>query len=345
MSNVIYEAKQEGGILLNANESYRNIDADLLEKCKEALDTIEFQRYPQDDATKLREAYANYAGVDAEQVIAGNGSDELVGMLISLGIKNGKKLYTFDPDFSMYDYYVSMVNGEIIKYQNPPQVTFDVLNFIEYGRRHDIDMILFSNPNNPTGKLISNEEIINILEAFPRCPVVVDEAYIDFADTNMIPYLDKYHNLIILRTMSKAFGMASIRCGFMISCKNTMAKIRPFKVPYNVNSITQAIGVILLQESKRATAFVKEISQARDAFYEEWKQLQLKEFVLYPSQANYLYGTSPRKEAFLNALKKKDVHIRDYANSESFRITIGSAEENKLVMDTIKEVFEKEYNI
>ena len=247
MANILYETKCNDGILMNANESYYNINEAMLQAFKDALNQVEFHRYPIDDSPALRKAYANYIGVEAENVMVGNGSDEMLGLIISLSIKGGKKVLTLDPDFSMYDYYTSMANGELLKYPMGPDTVFDVYDFIEFGRRNNIEMILFSNPNNPTGRSMTQAELIKIIEAFPRNLVVIDEAYADFADFTMLPYIHQYPNLVILRTMSKAFGMAGIRCGFMVACTSTMNTIYPYKVPYNVNVLTQAMAEIALQ--------------------------------------------------------------------------------------------------
>lgn len=342
MEKVQYEAKQNNGILMNANESYKNISKEMLKEIKTALDTIEFHRYPLDDAPDLCTAYANYLGIDASQLMAGNGSDELLGLMVSLCIKEGKKLYTLDPDFTMYDYYTSMANGEMVKFPLGPEDSFDVEEFIEYGRREDIDMIMFSNPNNPTGRVLPEEDILKIIEAFPGRLVVIDEAYADFSTATLLPYLDRYPNLAILRTMSKAFGMAGIRCGFLIAQTALMEKLRPYKVPYNVNVLTQAVGTIALSHSESTQAFLKEVKKNRDEFYESYQQAELSDVILYPSQANFIYGASDKKQAFLDALEKRDIAIRDYANTPNFRITIGTKEQNQMVLDALQEAFGKE---
>lgn len=342
MEKVQYEAKQNSGILMNANESYKNVSTQMLKEIKDALDTVDFNRYPIDDAPTLCHAYADYIGVDQSQVIAGNGSDELLGLLVSLSIKEGKKLYTLSPDFTMYDYYTSMANGDMVKYPLAPQDRFDVEEFIEQGRREDIDMVMFSNPNNPTGRVLSVEELIKIVEAFPRRLVVIDEAYADFSTTTMLPYIDKYPNLAILRTMSKAFGMAGIRCGFLVAGKALIEKIRPYKVPYNVNVLTQIVGTIALSHHEDTLAFLKEVKQNRDDFYQAYQDANLQDVILYPSQANFIYGSATNKQAFLAALEKREIAIRDYVNTNTFRITIGSKEQNQMVLDALTEVFQKE---
>lgn len=341
MEKVQYEAKQNHGILMNANESYENVDATYLQEIQEAMASIAFNRYPDDDCTALREAYGNYINISPEHILAGNGSDEMLGLIISLTIKQGKKLFTLSPDFTMYDYYTSMANGELVKYAYDVEATFDVEDFIEQGRRQKIDMILFSNPNNPTGKEICQSDLLKIVEAFPRCPVVIDEAYADFSEQSMLQYIDTYQNLMVLRTMSKAFGMASIRCGFLITGTCAMSQIRPFKVPYNVNSMTQAIACIALAHTQHTKTFLENVKTARDAFYQEYKACALKDIVLYPSCANYIYGKTTKKQSFLNALALHDISIRDYSDETTFRITIGTKAQNDLVLKCIKDVFMK----
>lgn len=347
MEKVQYEAAQTGGILLNANESPYPITESIRQEILAEIKAMEFNRYPEDDASALRTAYANYLNVKESMIMAGNGSDELIGLLIGLTIEKGKKVYTLDPDFSMYDYYTGMHGGEMIKYNYAMNHRFHVEEFIEYGREQGVDLVLFSNPNNPTGKHLSNKDLIKIVEAFPRCLVVIDEAYGEFAQESMLDHVHEYRNLVILRTMSKAFGAAALRCGFMITHEETMKQLRPYKVPYNVNSVTQAIASVLLQHTEEMKQHIQELKDARDALYQEVCTLDLEEFILYPSQANYLYGSTSKKEAFLQALFKKDITIRNYTNSDTFRISIGTPKENALVLETIKEVFQgtKELNV
>lgn len=342
MKKMQYETKENDGILMNANESYRNVSKGMLDEIKASIDNLAFNRYPIDDSPNLREAYAKYIGVLPENLMVGNGSDEMLGLIISLNIKEGKKLYTLAPDFSMYDYFTAMANGEVVRYALDPEEAFDVEKFIEQGRRQDISMILFSNPNNPTGRALDEFDLLQIIKAFPRCCVVIDEAYADFNEQSMIPYINTCPNLIVLRTMSKAFGMAGIRCGFMISCASTMEQITTFKVPYNVNVLTQAVAKIALNHMDETQAFLKEVKENRDEFYQNYSLLKLKQIQLYPSKANYIYGKSTNKKAFLTALKNRQVAIRDYNDETTFRISIGTKAQNQLVLDAMQEVFVKE---
>lgn len=342
MKTTIYETNQQQGIRLNANESPYPIDSAILEEIKQNLDQIAFERYPNDRASALCKAYGTYINVPAENIIAGNGSDELIGLLIGLNISKGGKVYTLDPDFSMYDYYTEMQDGTMVKYAYDMEQAFDVEDFIEYGREQKIDMILLSNPNNPTGRCIPRDDLLKILAAFPRNLVVIDEAYGEFHEDSMIPYLDRCSNLIVLRTMSKAFGAAALRCGFLMSCKSTTAQILPYKVPYNVNALTQCAATCLLEHADTIKGRIQEIIANRDQFYAQVAALQLEDFTLYPSKANFLYGTTTKKAAFLSALQTAGIVIRDYQESDAFRITIGTKEENAALFAVITSLFQKQ---
>ena len=330
-----YNVIKQNGILLNANESYYNVSDEILQEILMAIKDIAFHRYPEDSNALLCESYSKYVKLEKSQIMAGNGSDELLGLMIGLTIKKGKKLYTMAPDFSMYDYYVSMHEGEVITYKNGAEDVFDVTQFIEKGKKEKVDMILFSNPNNPTGKSLTEQEIITIIEAFKDKVIIVDEAYGEFNDVSMIPYVNTYKNLFVTRTLSKAFGMAGIRCGFLMGNKESMEKVIPYKVPYNVNTLTQCVGSIILNHVEEIKENINEIKKERDLLYQEYQKLNKEDLKLYPSKANYLYGKTTRFTDLKNAFEKENIQIRYYQNN-SFRITISSKEVNINVLHVLK---------
>ena len=143
-NKVTYQARQSGKILLNANESGENLSAEMMEKVIEALKNTAFNRYPENTQKKLREAYAAVAGVNADQIIAGNGSDQLLGYLIGKLAGVEGTIYTFDPDFSMYDYYASSYGSQVIKYPCDEDGSLDIDSFIRYGNDQKADLVIFS---------------------------------------------------------------------------------------------------------------------------------------------------------------------------------------------------------
>lgn len=326
-----YEVKNTEGLQLNANENPCNLSSEIIAEIKEAIGTVAFHRYPDDQVSVLREAYSAYCKVPSNQILAGNGSDELLGLLINLNLGAGKRLYTLELDFSMYDYYATMQGSEIVRFPFAIEEDFDVEKFIELGKRQAVDMILFSNPNNPTGKAICNEDILKILQAFRDKIVVVDEAYGDFNETSMIEYIDEYPNLLVTRTLSKAFGLAAIRCGFLLGNEALIEKIASYKVPYNVNTLTQVSAAITLRYLPEIEQNIKQMKALRDAMYEQYTQLQLTDVTLYPSKANYFYGTCKDKARLLAVFAEVGINIRNYEGN-SFRITVGTKEDNALVL-------------
>ena len=226
----------EFGIRVNGNESYKNITKDELNEIIEEVKKINFNRYPDNDSIDIRKAYANVIGVSEENIIAGNGSDEMISLIIDTQITKRKTVLTINPDFSMYDFYTSLNDGIIKKYNTEKDGEFSVSKFITYGKKVEPKVIIFSNPNNPTGHVISSEDIIFILESFKDTLVVVDEAYYEFYGQSMIGYIEIYKNLVVTRTLSKAWGLAALRIGFLIANKELIKSLNLSKVPYNLNT-------------------------------------------------------------------------------------------------------------
>ena len=341
MKNIeTYEARANGKIMLNANELYRNISSDIVKELQDAVAEVALHRYPDETSRELREAYAQVKKLSVDQLLAGNGSDEMLGLMIGYFLGKGKKLLTLQPDFSMYDYYASMHESEIVKFACEEDGSFSIADFIEFGREHHVDMVLFSNPNNPSGHFVSNKELCRIVEAFPRIPVVVDEAYGEFARESMLDHINTYNNLYVTRTLSKAFGLAGARLGFLISNAANIQALQPYMVPYNVNCLSQKAGVIVLRHAAEYELLVEEIQLERDMLYHKLKQLKSMKF--YPSQANYVYGRSKQKQAILQALNNEGIVIRNFENTDSFRITVGSPSENAAVLTTLQKFDRKE---
>ncbi len=331
---VTYETHVQEGILLNANENTAGFSDALREEITEAVRNLAFNRYPDSGQSELRQAYAKVIGVSSDMVLAGNGSDQMLGFLIGSFLSEGKKLYTLQPDFSMYDYYASSYEAEVVKFRTEEDGTFDIDAFIAEGKKNGVSMVMFSNPNNPSGHLLKEAEIRKILEAFSDIPVIVDEAYIEFSSVpSSISLLGEYGNLYVTRTLSKAYGLAGIRTGFLISSPDNMKKLIPAFVPYALNSVSMKIACIVLSHHDEIMKMRDLTVSERNRVYNKIRECRKVHF--YPSEANFIYGKSDEKAKLLAILKEENVVIRDYAGSAFLRITIGTQEENDLVMKAI----------
>lgn len=342
MSNKnIYESmKTSSKIRLNGNESSKNINEINLKEITKEISKLNLNRYPDSDNINLRKAYSKYCGISYENIIAGNGSDEMISLVISSYINKGDKVLTLNPDFSMYDYYVSLNEGNLIKLDCKDDGSYDVRDLINLGEKEKIKLIIFSNPNNPTGYSIKNEEIKEILKVFKKIPVLIDEAYYEFNESTILNEINNYKNLLVTRTLSKAFGAAAIRVGFLIGNTEIINKLSKSKVPYNVNSISQIVGTKVLEDIDNMKENLKIIIKERERLINELRILtnnnEVKEIKFYKSSGNYIFGRSIYKERLLNLLSNNDIEIRSFRD-DTFRITIGSYEENNLVLMVIKE--------
>ena len=333
--------RMDNGIILHANESCFPISEKVKYKFKEAIEHIEFQRYPEIDAFSLREAYAKKYNLTSNEVLCGNGSDEMLGILINTNIWKDNKVLTLSLDFSMYDYFVSFNEGVMVKYPVEKDGSFDLTKFIELGKKEKVNMIMFSNPNNPTGHTLTNEEIKVLLEAFQDIPVVIDEAYGDFADETMIDEINNYDNLFVTRTMSKAYSLAGARVGFLLSNAKNIKELSAYKEPYTVNVLSTQLALLQLEEDEAIQKQIEMIKKLRKQLFLDLNKIKNDDLWINESNANFIYGKTNCKDKLFEALEKNEILIRNYQD-DSFRITVGNKEENQEVVRVFESVFGKE---
>ena len=330
-----YSGRQEGTIMLNANELSFDMCQNYMDEIIVCLKELSLNRYPDTTNQVVIDAYANAMNLDPKMILAGNGSDEMLGFLVGSFLGKDKTLYTLAPDFSMYDYYCGMHDASIVKYQCAKDGSWSVDAFIAQGKEIQPQMILFSNPNNPSGYAMDCASLCKLLEAFPNIPIIIDEAYGEFNEETMLAYLNQYANLYVTRTLSKAYGLAGARIGFLISNVTNMEHLRPQVVPYNVNSFTQMVASIVLKHHQDYAVQIAQVKTMRDEMYERLKGLQ--NITIYSSKANYLFGRCNNKEQMLKAFEAEGIVIRNYGD-DSFRITIGLPVENEKVCSILEAI-------
>ncbi|MGL4451641.1 MAG: pyridoxal phosphate-dependent aminotransferase [Sarcina sp.] len=322
-------------INLNSNENLYNPynRKDFLEELnlKEELFV-----YPDDDYYEIRENYAKYVGLEDKNIIAGNGSDEMLDLIISTYIFAGDKLMTLSPDFGMYDFYVKQNGGVICKY-NFDKENFDLKDFIENIKKVNPKVLMFSNPNNPTGMALSKDNIKILLEELKSIKVVIDEAYYEFFGESVVNEINNCKNLIVTRTLSKAFGLASIRVGFLISNRQEVSYLIKNKVPFNINRISNKIANLALNNIEYMDTSVKKIIKERENLYTELKNIEkdFESIKFYKSYANYIYFEGRSVKSIKEKLLSNGIKIRTFDKSRA-RITIGTEEINNRLIGVIK---------
>lgn len=313
-------------IKLNANErSNKNLI--------NVMSDIEFNRYPDNDCKDLISKLSDYLFMDKLNITVGNGSSELIELLLKSYIDPGDKVLSFTPSFVMYKSFTEIYNGKFIEVESLDGYVFDIDKMILSWGKNKPKIIFICNPNNPTGYLISKSEIERLLKNVDAL-VVVDEAYIEFSEGSMINRINEYKNLVVLRTFSKAWGLAGARLGYMISNEEIINTINLVKSPYSLNKVTQIIGIETLKLKDELYAFVSEVISEREFMYKELINSNIK---VYKSNANFLYFKEDIN--LFDKLIKKNILIRTF-NNGFYRVTIGSENENLAFLKSIKEIKE-----
>jgi len=312
----------ENVVRLDANENSNNLSF--------MIDAEDLNRYPDNDASTLKKAIASYLSVDQEEIIVGNGSSEMIELLMKTYIEAGDNILGFDISFSMYKIFAKIYGADYISVSNDNYV-MDMDDLINQAILKQPKLILICNPNNPTGYLINKTDIERLCKS-TKSLVVVDEAYIEFCEGSMINRLGDYDNLIILRTFSKAWGLAGARVGYLIASQTIVNDISKVKAPYNLNALSQGAAIKALENSCETFKNVDEIINQREYVYNQMCEMGYK---VYKSAANFLYFEE--KESLYDELLSCGVLIRAFGNRK-YRVTIGSKSDNEMFLEGLQSV-------
>ena len=328
--------KYENQIRLDANESYIFLPEDIKFSVFKELTNIDFNRYPDPYAVKLCKAFADYYEIESKNVLAGNGSDELISIIMGSVLSKNSRVLITAPDFSMYKFYCG--TGELdmtLIDKDNKSLNLNIDEIIRIANKNNIDFLILSNPCNPTGIGISRAEIIKLISSC-RCTVCIDEAYMDFWSESVINFVDKYENLIVLKTCSKNFGLAALRLGFVIAGEKLLNPIKKAKSPYNLNSLSQAAGTIILKHKDYLKKATIEIIKRKEELYNTLKKLERHDFTLLDTKTNFITIKTTMATDIYNFLLENNIIVRCLGN-DLLRITTGSEDENKLLTAAIRE--------
>lgn len=327
-------------IRLDANESFLTFPKEIEDEMVEALKNTAFNRYPDPNATKLIGGFARYFNVDANCVTAGNGSDEIISVIMNAFLQKGDKILTLEPDFSMYRFYAEIAECESVKYQKNENLDVDIDDVITLANSEKVRIVIFSNPCNPTSRIITKEDmrkLINNTDAL----VVLDEAYMDFAENeSLLSEFQNYDNLIILKTCSKALGSAALRLGFAVANKTLTNVIRAVKSPYNVNSVSQALGEVLFAHPDYINECIKTVVESRKELYSAILQIKSDKIEkVYETNTNFVFLKVKDAKQVFERMKENSIIIRNMG--DYLRITAGNNQENEKMLETFKKVLEE----
>lgn len=327
-------------IRLDANESFMNLNDKIKSEISYALSKTDFNRYPDPYATETVKAFADFFGISSDYVTAGNGSDELISIISSCFLEKGDKIVTLKPDFSMYAFYGSLYENDVLVYDKNEDLSIDINELMNFVNDNQAKAVVFSNPCNPTSIGIMKEDVKKLIKG-TNALVILDEAYMDFWDQSILNEVQNYDNLIILKTCSKAIGMASIRLGFAVAGEKITKALRAAKSPYNCDTVSQTIGKIVLSKKDFLLDNLKHIIESRDYLYSEIIKLSEEYSTLgyvYPTVTNFVFIKSQNGKFIFDELLKRSIAIRYMG--EYIRITSGSMEENVELLLALKNILE-----
>ncbi len=330
-------------VKLSSNENPFDLPDELKEKIAEEIKKIPFQRYPDPNISELREILADLYNVKEGNLVFGNGSDELIQLLI-MTIGNIKNPIAYPiPTFPMYQVSSDTIGREKVEFQLDEN--FDLQkNEIDEALEKSPDLVFYASPNNPTGNSF-NRELIKYT-ASNNVFVVVDEAYIDFSDKES--FLDEAlnrNNLVVLRTMSK-IGLASIRLGVLIAKEEVATEINKGRLPFNITYPTQIIAKVVLTEGLPIIREQIEIlKKEREKLINELKNFD--GIKVYPSDANFILIKTPNGDLVHKKLIEKGVLVRNMSHipkmENCLRVSIGKPEENEIFLEALKKVLEENF--
>jgi histidinol-phosphate aminotransferase len=326
-------------IKLDANEGKNILFKDIYKEGIKFEEDFNINFYPDNEAILLREEIGKYININPENLIAGNGSSEMIELIIKTFVDKDEVILSFVPTFSMYSIFSKIYSAKFIGLKSNEDFSVDIELLINKAKEINPKVIILCNPNNPTGYLIDKDYIKMLLENTDSI-VVVDEAYIEFAGDSMVNEIGNYKNLIVLRTLSKALGLASLRLGYMASNEKIINIINKVKSPYNLNALTQYVGVMALKNKDKIMSYVEDVKKEREFLYSKLKEIGIKAFKSY---GNFIFFECEITDLKYK-LAKHGILIRDFSEDLEgyFRVTVGSEYENREFIKCLKEIKENE---
>ena len=323
------EFKGDASVFLDANENPLNTP---------------YNRYPDPLQWKLKEKVSKIKNIEVERIFLGNGSDEPIDLVIRIFCEPRQdNIVAIDPTYGMYEVCADINNVEYRKVLLNNDYSLDAGRLLAATDKNT-KLIYLCSPNNPTGNLLNKDEILKVIEAFNGI-VVLDEAYIDFSEKNsLLPELDKYPNLIIFQTFSKAWGLAAIRLGMAFASIEIINFFNKVKYPYNINQLTQEFVLSELDKADQKNEWVDTLLEQRDFLVNELTGLSSIEKI-HPSDANFILLKVADPNSVYNQLVDSGIIVRN-RNTISLclgclRITIGTKEENRKLLEALKIILDK----
>jgi histidinol-phosphate aminotransferase len=329
----------DGMVKLDAMENPYSLPDGLRQELAAVLARVDVNRYPTPSPQKLRDAIARRMNVPAGmEVLLGNGSDELIQMLITALARPGAALMYPAPTFVMYSMGATFSGMRAVPVPLRDDFSLDADAFIARMQAEKPALVFIAYPNNPTGVLYPENDLVKILKASSGL-VVIDEAYHVFAGKSFLPRLAEFDNLVVIRTVSK-LGLAGIRLGYLVGRPEWVAQLDKVRPPYNVSVLTQAAALFMLERLDVLEEQAARIRRDREDLGSSLKALT--GVTVFPSEANFFLIRVPDAERTHQALKEQSVLVRNLSPGirNCLRVTVGTPDENRILINALREALQ-----
>jgi histidinol-phosphate aminotransferase len=347
-------------LLLDFNERTTPSSPKVKEALKKFIDSDRLQVYPEYGDLELK--IAQYAKVKPGEIMVTNGGDQGIDIVCRAFLNEGDKVIIPFPEFAMHYQSAGVQGAEILEPRYKEEGKLPISEILELMEDEKVKLIIFSNPNNPTGIFTPIEDVEKILKKAKEKDIALlhDEAYFEFSGITAKDLIEKYDNLFIVRTFAKAFGLVSTRAGYVISREENIEEFKKIRGPYDVNMFAKTAILAALEDRKYMEDYVREIMEKSKPKLEEF--LKEKRIFFYPSRANFLlleiptpdkigeenkFSSSPFTAArVIEDLKSKGILVRPKKNpggKTAVRVSIGTLEDTGRFIKAFKEILDKDF--
>jgi histidinol-phosphate aminotransferase len=345
VKTILEQKPDEKIVKLNLNENFA-VPTKLIEKLLlDACQSVDVRAYPPPRGCLAVKAISDFLGLSTSEVSVANGADEIMDLLMKVFIRKGSKVMVAEPTFPMYTFFAELYGGKKVSVMLKRDFSLDVDALLKKADK-DTRLLFVCSPNNPTGNQFRESDIKQLLEEF-KGVVVVDEAYVDFASSSVINWVKEYDNLAVLRSFSKAFGLAGLRLGYLVSSKHVVKYVQRVVGPFNVNSVTQQAIVLALQNWSRFKEGLDIVVKER-----EWLMKNLKQIdgvKPYPSDANFILFKVTKDKlssvALTERMENRNVLVKDRGHlpllENCIRVTVGTRNMNEAFVSALKKSLEE----
>lgn len=327
-------------IKLNQNENPYDLPAGIKDEIAAFCRKRPFNRYPNFVPEALKAKLSVYSGVPAEGIMVGNGSNEMLLVLLLSLAGRGKDVILCQPTFTVYRLLATGLGAVERTVFLTNDLTFDVKKICETASLYPRSLMVLCSPNNPTGCSLSELDIRAILAAHTGF-LVLDQAYVEFGGYSAVPLIKENPNLIITRTFSKAFSGAGLRVGYMLGTPDVVQEMYKIKLPYNINFFSEQVAGVLLDNADKLRPRVRELSDRRDSLFAFLASMPFD--AVYPSAANFILMRTKRKNELFSFLKKRNILVRDVSQYQMLdnclRVNVGTDNETKAFESAVKDFF------